>query len=102
MQDVAPHVAFELSLRKTWSDPNSFANLDSLAEAERLGEQTPPDGCYAQTRFKEATSRLDSPKICRLCLASRSCGITCAGDIIALNLKTLDFSTLTEFLVSTG
>src|ERR1019366_7252756 len=35
-------------------------------------------------------------------LASRSCGTTHAGDIIAMNPKTLDFSPLLEFLVGTA
>jgi hypothetical protein len=35
-------------------------------------------------------------------LAGRSRGTTHAGDITAVNLKTLDFSPLSEFLVATG
>jgi len=34
--------------------------------------------------------------------ASKSCGTTHAGDIQAVNLKPLDFSPLSEFLLGTG
>ena len=35
-------------------------------------------------------------------LASESCRTTHVGDIVAVNLKTLDFSPLSEFLLATG
>jgi len=49
--------------------------------------------------LKKQQARSIREKIRRLCLDTRACGITYAGDIMAVNLKTLDFSTLPEFLV---
>ena len=94
----------QLSVVKTWSGPNSFENLDGLAHSLK-GVVNGSDGRLPRRKlgFEKRQVGLIRQRIADLVwLLSRPFGTSYAGDIMAVNLKNLDFSLLSEFLVGAG
>ena len=77
-------------------------NMADLLHARPVTDANAVANVRGNTRVKRPVGSIHQRFADLAWLASRSFGTTDAGDVMAVNLKTLDFSPLSEFLVGTA